>query len=902
MSWWSSLRSRAWAVFARERVSAELREELQSHIAHRADDLEQGGMSRAEAERQARVEFGGYERIREETHAALGAHWLETVLWDVRFGLRMLAKSRGFTAVALLTLMLGVGASTAVFSLMDALLIRPLPVPHANQLVAVAYRQHGSGGTEYGLSAPFIRGLEKQHTVFRHVAAYAEQDMQVRKGSGNEDVAGALVSGQYFEALEVKPLLGRYLTPQDDRRGGGPGGFGVVISESFWRDWFDSSPRVIGKTLMIANQPFTVVGVMPKSFIGADPTSRPEIYVPLWSEPVIDAPTNMIAAGVHDFWLTIFARRRAGMSVKKTNAALATVSDQVLRSEVKDAGWMKEAIHDHFKFVAEPASTGFSYLQQEFKKPLLVVFVLCLAMLLLACLNLASLLVARATARERELATRLAMGASRARLMQQLMVESLLVAVAGSGLGVAASPLLSHFLATLMTSSGALLHTTTSVLVPSLDVRVLAFSGMIAFAATLLIGLLPALRATSKDLQEQIQGGSHASPPRRRRQMVLRPLMSLEVGLALMILVGAGLLATSLVQLYRTGLGFRPEGLVNVQLDMSKQPLNGAALAQWYERYLTALKHLPGVKSASYQFCVPLSPCLYENVVQASDQRNFKVLHGNLIAPDYFHTMGIRIVEGRGFRWDDSHKKDEKIVLNQRAAKLLFPGRNALGQVAYGGMRNPMEVIGVVGNAAYMSIRKQPPATAYLPMMLDPYKGMPFTAELRVDGPLQPLATAIRQVTARMAPEVPAPVMTTMEQVVNNSIRSERMMAMLALFFAGCALLIAGIGLYGTLAYMTAQRTSEIGIRMALGAERRQVVRMVLLENAWVTAAGAIVGLGVAATFAKVLKRFLYEISPVDPWVLLVATLLLGVVACAASLVPAVRAARIDPMDAIRCE
>ncbi len=552
MSWWSSLRSRGAAVFARERVSAELREELQSHMAHRADDLEREGMSRAEAERQARVEFGGYERIREETHAARGAHWLETVLWDVRFGLRMLAKARGFTAVALLTLMLGVGASTAVFSLIDALLLRPLPVPHAGQLVSLAF-QRSDQAKRYFFCAPFIRGLEEQHKVFRRVAAYADaRPMQVRGKSGSFNVPGALVSGEYFEALGVKPLLGRYLTPEDDRKGGGPNGFGVVISEGFWRNWFHRSPHVIGKTLTISNQPFTVVGVMPVSFIGADPTARPEIYVPLWAEPVIDAPINFIAYGVRTWWLTVFARRNPGMSLQKTNAALAAVSDQVLRSKVTDAGWIQDAVRHHFRFVAQPGSSGFSYLQLEFKKPLLMVFVLCLAVLLLACLNLASLLMARAAARERELATRLAIGASRGRLIQQLMVESLLVAVAGSVLGVAASPLLSHALAALlMGNSRGLVGMNPVVLSPSLDMRVLVFSALTALFVTLVIGLVPALRATSRELNEQIKGDTHASPRRGRRQRMLRPLMSLEVGLGLIIVVGAGLLTTSLMRLYQ---------------------------------------------------------------------------------------------------------------------------------------------------------------------------------------------------------------------------------------------------------------------------------------------------------------------------------------------------------------
>ena len=905
MSWLSSLRSRALAVFARERVSAELREELQSHMAHRADDLEREGMSRAEAERQARVEFGGYERIREETHAARGAHWLETVLWDVRFGVRMLAKARGFTAVALLTLMLGVGASTAVFSLIDALLLRPLPVPHASQLVALAFHRSDYSKTEYSSCTPFIRGLEKQRKVFRYVAASSDfRPMLVRGKSGSVNVPAAMVSGEYFEALGVKPLLGRYLTPQDDRKGGGPNGFGVVISEGFWREWFHRSPHVIGKTLTIANHPFTVVGVMPKSFIGADPTTRPQIYAPLWAEPVIDAPFNLIRHGVGTWWLTVFARRNPGMSLQKTNAALAAVSDQVLRSEVTDTGWIKDAMRHHFRFVAEPGSTGFSYLQLKFKKPLLVVFVLCLALLLLACLNLASLLLARATARERELATRLAIGASRGRLIQQLLVESLLVAVAGSVLGVAASPLLSHALAALlMGNNGSPLAMNPIVLDPSLDIRVLVFSTLTAFFATLVIGVVPALRATSRELNEQIKGGTHASSKRSRRRIVLRPLMSLEVVLGLIILVGAGLLTASLLRLHGTGLGFQPDGLVNLTLNMDQQPLQGPTLLRWYQRYDEALGALPGVKGVSFQSYIPLSTASWTWGFSRNPQGRGKPVYANWVAPEYFRTMRIPVHAGRRFGWSDTLPAGNKVILNEKAAKEFFGTKNPVGRRIYAwGDKKPYEVIGVVGDVIYDTIQKGAPATAYVPITQNTEKKPSYEVVLRVDGPLQPLAAAVRDLTARMAPEIPAPVMTTEDEVLNNSIRSERMMAMLSLFFAGCALLITGIGLYGTLAYMTAQRTSEIGIRMALGAQRWQVVRLVLMENAWIAVVGMVAGVGAALLFAKALKSFLYETAPTDPLVLLGAALLLGLVACAASLAPAVRAARIDPMEAIRCE
>lgn len=637
---------------------------------------------------------------------------------------------------------------------------------------------------------------------------------------------------------------------------------------------------------------------MPKSFVGADPTIRPQIYVPLWAESVVDAPIDMVSGGIHVWWLTTFARRNTGMSLAKTNAALAAVSDQVLRRSVSDSGWIKGAVKGHFRFVAISAANGFSYLQLQFKKPLTVVFVLCVVLLLLACLNLASLLVARATARERELATRLAIGASRARLVQQLMVESLLVAIAGSGLGVAVSPLLTHFLAAVLAGNDS-----TTVLDTALDVRVLGFSALAALVATLLIGLLPALRATSKELNEQIKGGSHSSQMRSGRRVLLRPLMSLQVGLGLILVIGASLLATSVEELYQTGLGFQLKGLVNLELSMSQQPLKGLALLHWYERYGDALRQLPGVKNVSFETLSPLGGGDITTQYRNSGKSELQNTHQNIVAPGYFKTMQIPLIAGRDFLWNDTLPEGRRIILNRNAAKLLFGDENPIGREVINYGKKTYTVVGVVGNAIYESVEKGSPPTTYLPIPQDDFSKKPsYVAVLRIDGPIKPLAVAIRQLTARMAPEIPAPVMTTMDQVLNDSIRSERMMAMLSMFFAGCALLITGIGLYGTLAYLTAQRTSEIGIRMALGARRGQVVALILMENAWVVAAGCVLGLGVALLFSKALTSFLYRISPYDPWVLLVSALMLGVVASLASLLPAVRASRIDPMNAIRCE
>lgn len=847
----------------------------------------------------ARRTVGDARRWRERLVGLWQLPALENFLRDVVFSARLLKKSPGFTAVALLTLTIAIGATTSIFSLMNGLLLRPLPVPHADQLAVIRYDRSDYDAANYSFSAPMFRALEKRHDVFQDVAAFFNSTLQVKSGTGNVNVPGVLVSGQFFSALETPPLLGRYLTPQDDRQGGGATGFGVVISEGFWRTWFNRAPDVVGRKITIANAPFTVAGVMPKRFIGADPTYRPEIYVPLWAEPVIDAPYNMIANGYQSWWLQVIARRNPGVSLESANAALRAASNSILEEAIPDAKWIKDARKHHFEFVAEPGSNGFSYLRSRFRKPLVAVFAMCGVMLLLACLNLASLLMARAAARERELATRLAFGATRRRLIQQLLVESLLVAGMGTAAGMGLSPVLSHSLAALLLG-----HTHNAVLDTSLDVRMFLFAALIAAVAAVLIGLIPALRATSGNLSDQIKDGSHATSVRERRRMLPRVLMGLEVALALMLVVGAGLLATSLVRLYRTGLGFDPKGLVNLNLEMGKQPLEGDALVRWYQKFGAALARQPGVKSVSFESVTPLTGSMMTGVYHTPASNGDRQIRMNVVAPEYFKTMRIPMLEGRDFRWNDTSASGQKIILNQAAAKILFPGQNAVGQHVnwWNRASDSPEVIAVVGDVRYASIKKGAPAVAYLPITQDADKKHSYTAVVRIDGPPAPLAAAARQLAARMAPDIPAPVMTTMSGDLNRSISSERMMAMLSVFFAGCALFITAIGLYGTLAYATARRTSEIGIRMALGAQRAQVVGLIFRENAWVAAGGLLAGLIAAVLASRALASFLYGTSPHDPWVMTISALALGTVASTASLIPAIRAALIEPITAIRHE
>jgi len=455
-----------------------------------------------------------------------------------------------------------------------------------------------------------------------------------------------MTSGQFFQALEVPPLRGRYLTSVDDQEGGSPSGFAAVISESFWHTWFNNAPDIIGRKLIIANTPFTVVGVMPHQFIGADPTRRPSIFVPLAAEPVVDAPYNMIEAGFHANWLNVIARLQPNVSLEQANAELRAATLPIFEASNADADRMKDLRVNHGYFIAEPGSKGYTYFREFFRKPLVIVFVLCGAVLLLACLNLASLLMARAAARERELATRLAIGATRRRLIQQLLVETLLIAALGTISGLAVSPVVSHSLATILLSNER--H---SVLDTSIDLRVFAFAALLTVLASFVIGLVPALRATSGDLNDHIKSGSHAGSHRDKRRFLPKVLLGSEVALALLLVVGAGLLASSLTRLYQTGLGFDPKGVVDLQLNMDKQSLESDALLQWYQQFSETLAHYPEVENVSYESQTPLSGSTWTNTLRTPLSNGDREIYMNAVAPGYFSTMRIPMQTGRDVSW-----------------------------------------------------------------------------------------------------------------------------------------------------------------------------------------------------------------------------------------------------------
>ena len=890
---------RAKALLFKRRMDRDMADELAFHQSMLKDKLLREGISQADADAATRRRFGNTRRWHERLRELWQFRWLENLMRDVSYSARVLRHSPGFTAVAVITLALGVGANTTVFSMINGLLLRPLPVPASDRL-AVFGIDMARPSINYGFSEPLFRSLERRHEVFSDVFAFNQEKFQVRSSNGTETVAGQFVSGDFFSALQTPPLLGRTLTTADDRKGGNPAGFGVVISEGFWERWFNRAPNVIGQKLEIDNMTFTIVGVMPKPFIGANPLQRPEIFAPLATEQLINGGRSMISAGVHAWWLTVMGRLQPNATLAKANAQAGSIGSAVLHQATSDAHWIAEKERTHFHFTVESGSAGFTYVRLFFSKPLFAVFAMCGGILLLACLNLASLLMARGAARQRELATRLAMGATRRRLLQQLLVESLLIAIAGTAAGLAIAPFVGRSLSALLVGGQFANHIDTS-----LDVRVFAFGALVALVATLLVGLVPALQATSSNLNEQIKNGQHATQAHEHRRILPRMMMASEVALALMLVVGAGLLASSLVRLYKSGVGFEPHGIENIYFSMDQQPLKGDELMQFYREMADGLRRQPGVQSVSYANIIPFSDRQWDEYFSAPGGKSSNI-YENAVAPEYFRTMRIPLFEGRDFRWNDTIPGGLKVILNQTAAKFLFPDRSPIGQTITKQEFDKFfryEVIAVVGNAKYEDLRSAPPPTAYVPMTQDDGEhSRSYYAVTRSNGPAAPLASAARTLAQRTGANIPAPVMMSMSTSIDESLGAERTMAMLSVFFAVCALVVTAIGLYGTLAYATARRTSEIGIRMALGANREQVAAMIFRQNSAVALAGTGAGLIAALLASRALASFLYGTSARDPWVFAGSIFALALIAAAASLLPALRAARINPMTAIRCE
>jgi len=853
-------------VFSRTRRDRELEEELQSHLAMAVRDRMERGEDADTAAQAVRREFGNRALIQETTRDMWGWTWLERLAQDLRYAARGMRRSPGFTAVAVASLALGIGANTAIFSLVDALMLRWLPVHDPQSLLKVKF----SGPIE-SLSYPVVRVLDEQKEIFSGVAGYSGWTFAVGPSGAIRNVRGALVTGSYYETLGLNPTLGRLLAPEDDL----PGAPAVaVITHGYWNRQFSRDPAAVGQSLRIGGVPVTIVGVTPPGFSGTNVGEIADITVPIAALPLVK-PEAAGLLGPGNSWLRVLARVKDGMSVQQAGARLSAVWPAVSQRAISPA-WpldRKKGVTDAVIEI-QPGGTGSTYLRNLFGKPLLVLMGVVALVLLIACANVANLLLARSAARQREMAIRLAIGAGRGRIVRQVLTESALLSMTGATAGV----VLAWF------SSNFLVHTLSNDQLPIVfdltpNTHVLAFTAAVAIVTALLFGLAPALQSTA------------LKPNPRRRSFLLPPLVSVQVALSLLLLIGAGLFIRTLRNLENVDPGFRSEGVLLVDLD-------GRRSADTRE-LLDTVRRVPGVLAAAISTHTPLSGSTWSDPVAPAGQPLPKKDNALFIGagPGFFETMRIPLLAGRGFTDHDANVA----VVNEEFARRYFAGRNPVGQHLSGRVRGDaadLEIVGIARNTTQRGLRAAPYPAVYVSYFQ--LKGdVQGTLEIRAAGALSPLAAQVQRAVQSKLPEASIEVRTLSAQV-DRTMAQERMMATLAGGFGTLALVLACVGLYGLLNYGVVRRTREIGIRMALGAQRKGVIAAEVKRAVALVAAGIALGLPVAALAAKGIRSMLFGLAPTDPTTLAGAALVLIAAALVAAYIPARRASRVNPITALR--
>jgi putative ABC transport system permease protein len=818
---------------------------------------------------------------------------------DLRDAFRALRATPVVTVVAILSLGLGIGANTAIFSILDSLMIRALPVKEPQRLVVLGIGNQGRGSW----TNPIWEQIRERQQLFEGAFAWSSTRFNLSQTTQTEYADGVWASGRFFDVLGVAPIRGRMFTEADDRRGGGPDGPVAVISYNFWQSRFDGTPDVIGRTLTIERVTYTVIGVAPPGFFGVDVGRTFDIAIPIGTEPLVRGKESSLDRR-SNWWLSVMVRLKSGQRIDSAVAALRGVQPQIREATIPP-NFREE---DKKRYLSEafgltPAATGNSSLRDRYQKALLTLMVVVSLVLVIACANIANLLLARATARRHEMSVRLALGASRFRLTRQLLAESLLLAGCGAALGLVFAHWGSQLLIRQLSTS-----TNTVFLDMGIDWRVLGFTAGVAAVTALLFGTAPAFRASrvqpNEALKEQGRGVIGDS-----RFGVGNLLVVVQVALSLILVAAAGLFVRTFSSLANLSLGFDRNPVLVASVNATRSGVEPDQRPDLYERLRQAAAAVPGVASAAASAVTPVSGSTWQFAIERIDDRVLsdkdREVYVNLISPGWFQTFGTGMLGGRDFTGRDTKAAQHVVIVNEAFARKFTDGQNPIGHH----FREPeyperpavdREIVGYVKDAVYRSLRAPVPPTMYIPIAQQPQTPSGISISVRAAGGSPALLTkSVAAALTSINPNITLTFRPLAEQV-NNSLIQERVVAMMSGFFGGLALLLAGLGLYGVTSYAVNRRRTELGIRLALGAGPGGVIRLVLRRVAILVSLGVILGSAVSLWVGRFVTTLLYGLQPRDPLTLAGAAVVLVLIGVLAGWLPARRASRIDPARVLR--
>lgn len=900
----SDLLYRLRSLFRRTSLEAEVDEELRSHFEQQVEKYLKSGVTREEAVRRARLDFGGHEQLKEECRDARGTNLIESLFQDIRYALRILARTPVITGVAILSLALGIGANTAIFSLIDGAMLRMLPVANPQELVQLRMQNPQFADREPNptFTNPIWEEVRNHHDAFSGVFAWFSTRFDIAQGGAVHEVGGMFVSGDFFATLGVRPAAGRLLMQADDQRGCAGA---AVLSYGFWQEHFGGAPSALGSTISLNDHTYQIVGVSQPGFYGVDVGNKFDVAIPICTAAQFDGARSRLDQRSW-WWLEVMGRKRNDVSFDQLQANLSVLSPQIFAATVPP-NWEPKYQENYKKriLVTTQAATGVSYLRRQFAHPLDILMAVVGLVLLIACANIASLMLARAAARHKEIAVRKALGASRWRLIRQLLTECVLLSTAGAVLGVFFARWGSALLVRYISTANDKIF-----LDLSLDWRILSFTAGAAIFTGLLFGVLPAFRSTRVSLTAAMKGSQAAEAETRAKFRPGKWIVAAQVALSLVLLVASALFLRSFLKLITMDIGFDRSNVLLVNVDLHTAKIVSEQQPAMFDDIERRLRALPGVVSAGRSILTPVSQRMWDNALLVDTPNAPKGddadANFNFVSPGYFETLRTPLLAGRNFNDTDTKTSAQVAIVNESLARRFFPNTDPLGKVFRvqpdpGKPAPPIQIVGLAKDAKYGSLRETDSVTAYFPITQVPEHAETQTFELRTTIRPSALISPVQDAVAGVSKAIPLDF-RTLEEQVDDSLVQERLLATLSTFFGALAVLLAMIGLYGALSYLVAQRQAEFGIRLALGAPRASILRLVMRDVLLVLGGGVATGICISLAAVGVLQKMLFGLAARDTLTLLLSVGVLSAVALVAGYLPARRAMRVDPMVALRYE